>query len=165
MRVKALVALAVLALRRFAGRALDGCGRLYGPAGSPSLPVIRTRRSRVGFCGLRWAMVDAREQRLVKNEVMFRDLNERVAHAAEAQGVDDHVFEFLCECSNGDCTLRVRLTLSAYEAVRSDPAQFVVALGHELPEIENVVARTNEYQVVEKLGGAANYARIEDPRG
>jgi hypothetical protein len=109
--------------------------------------------------------VDAREQRLVKNEVMFRDLNERVAQSAHAQGVDDHVFEFLCECSNADCTLRVRLTLSAYETVRSDPTQFVVADGHELPEIESVVFRSSDYQIVRKLGGAASYARVEDPRG
>jgi len=109
--------------------------------------------------------VDAREQRLVKNEVMFRDLNERVARAAEAQGVDDHVFEFLCECSNADCTLRVRLTLSMYERVRSDPTQFIVALGHELPEIEDVVSRTADYQVVRKVGSAGGYARSEDPRG
>jgi hypothetical protein len=109
--------------------------------------------------------VDAREQRLVKNEVMFRDLNERVAHAAEAQGVGDHVYEFLCECSNADCMLRVRLTLSAYEGVRSDPTQFIVAFGHELPEIEDVVTRTSDYQVVRKAGSAAGYARTEDPRG
>ena len=70
---------------------------------------------------------------LAKNEVIFRDLNERIAHIAAPHG-DDHVYEFLCECSNVDCTLRLPLTLAAYEEVRAVPTQFVVAPGHELPE-------------------------------
>jgi hypothetical protein len=38
-----------------------------------------------------------------------------------------------------DCTLRLPLTITAYEQARRDPSQFIVALGHELPEIEEVV--------------------------
>jgi hypothetical protein len=108
--------------------------------------------------------VDAREQRLVKNEILFRDLNERVARIAEAHGDDGHVYEFLCECSNADCTLRVPLALDAYESVRADPTLFVVAPGHELPEIENVVSRTATYQIVTKLDEAADVASAQDPR-
>lgn len=53
---------------------------------------------------------------------------------------------------------------TAYESVRRDPAQFVVAPGHELPEIEVVVLRTKDYQVVRKQGEAAEVATEEDPR-
>jgi hypothetical protein len=110
--------------------------------------------------------VDAREERLVKNEALFRDINERIEEIAAAHGPDDeHLYEFLCECSNRDCTLRVRLPLSTYESVRRDATQFVVAAGHELPEIEVVVARFPEYQVVRKQGEAAAVAKEEDPRG
>jgi hypothetical protein len=112
--------------------------------------------------------MDAREERLAKNEIVFRDVNERiekmaVAHAQALRGRRD--LGFLCECSNVDCTLRLQLTLTDYEQARGDPAQFVVALGHELPEIEEVVFVGDDYQIVRKHGAAATLAEERDPRG
>lgn len=112
-------------------------------------------------------VVDAREERLVENEAMFRSINERIEEIAQAQAegpTDGHIYEFLCECSNADCTLRLPLSATAYELVRRDPTQFVVAPGHDLPEIEVVVFRTRDYQVVRKQGEAADVAAEEDPR-
>jgi hypothetical protein len=110
--------------------------------------------------------MDAREERLAKNEIVFRDVNERIEDMAVAQALllrDERDLGFLCECSNVDCTLRLRLTLTDYEQARSDPAQFVVALGHELPEIEEVVFIGDGYQVVRKQGAAAMIAEESDP--
>jgi hypothetical protein len=56
------------------------------------------------------------------------------------------------------------LTPAAYEDVRAIPTQFVVAPGHELPEIEEVLFRSDGYQVVKKRGDAAELATAEDPR-
>jgi hypothetical protein len=110
--------------------------------------------------------MDAREERLAGNEVLFRDINERIADVAEphASPRDEHVYEFFCECSNVGCDLRLPLTLAAYEAVRSEPTQFVIAPGHELPEIEAVVFRADAYEVVRKQGDAAELAEENDPR-
>lgn len=110
------------------------------------------------------ARVDAREQRLASNEILFREVNERIEHAAGTLVRDDHVFEFLCECSNLDCTLRLPLTLRVYETARREPTTFIVAPGHDLPEIEQVVARGDGYQVVRKQGGAAELVTANDPR-
>jgi len=98
------------------------------------------------------------------NEDLFRQINERIEDVASEHGPDEHRYEFLCECSNADCTLRVSLSSTAYESVRRDPAQFVLAPGHELPEIEVVALRTKDYQVVRKQGEAAEVATEEDPR-
>jgi hypothetical protein len=108
--------------------------------------------------------MDAREQRLARNETLFRSVNERIEEAATSSGIDQHTFEFFCECSNADCNLLLPMTVSEYEQVRADPKQFVVAPGHELPEIENVVARTDAYQVVVKEGEAAEFVTEHDPR-
>jgi len=108
--------------------------------------------------------MDARGERLAKNETVFRDVNERIEESAHAQAIDAHVFEFLCECSNVDCTLRLPLTIAAYEQVRAAPVQFVVAPGHELPEIEDVVYRGEGYQVVRKRGEAAAMVTELDSR-
>jgi hypothetical protein len=108
--------------------------------------------------------VDAREERLARNEVLFRNVNEQIEEIAVPQGQDAHVFEFVCECSNIDCTLRLPMTLAVYEEVRSDPTRFLVAPGHELPEIETVVSRAKGYQIVTKLGEAAELVSERDPR-
>jgi hypothetical protein len=110
--------------------------------------------------------MDAREERLARNEVLFRDINERIATIADPQSFprDAHVYEFLCECSNSACNLMLPLTLSRYEEIRRDPTQFLVAPGHDLPEIETVVSRGDDYQVVRKHGEAAEIAEESDPR-
>lgn len=108
--------------------------------------------------------MDAREERLARNETLFRSVNENIESAATSGLDDQHVFEFFCECSNVDCNLLLPMTVIAYERVRADPKQFVVAPGHELPEIENVVFRTNAYQVVVKQGEAAEFVVEHDPR-
>jgi hypothetical protein len=108
--------------------------------------------------------MDERERRLAKNESVFRAVNERIEQIAGEQGTDEHEFAFFCECSNVDCTLQLLLTLAQYEAARRDPAVFVVAPGHELPEIEEVVLRAAGYQLVRKHGEAAKLAEELDPR-
>ncbi len=109
--------------------------------------------------------MDSRETRLARNETLFREVNERIEQAVgAADRNDDHVYEFLCECSNADCTLFLPLTIAEYEAARSEPEQFIVAPGHELPEIESVIARNRGYQVVTKHGEAADYVTERDPR-
>ena len=110
--------------------------------------------------------MDAREERLARNELLFRDVNEGVELVAipmTAVG-EDRVYEFFCECSNIDCTLHLPIRLSDYEQVRSDSTQFLVAPGHELPEIEEVVLRTDDYQFVRKRGDAAELAAESDRR-
>jgi hypothetical protein len=108
--------------------------------------------------------MDAREERLARNESLFRDLNEQVELVAKPLDSEAHLFAFFCECSNVDCTLSMPMSLAAYEEVRADPTMFVVAPGHELPEIEEVVRRTPDYQVVRKRGEAARLVAEEDPR-
>jgi hypothetical protein len=109
--------------------------------------------------------MDPREERLAKNEIIFRDVNERIKDAADAgAAVDPHDLGFLCECSNVDCTLRLRVPVADYEQARSEASQFIVAPGHELPEIEHVVFLGEGFQIVSKEGAAAVLAEKRDPR-
>ena len=108
--------------------------------------------------------MDRRLERLAENEALFRAVNELIESAATQTVVDDHVFNFLCECADGGCTMLLPLSVSEYEQVRVDPVQFLVAPGHELPELERVVARHGAYEVVRKVGDAAEYVVRRDPR-
>jgi hypothetical protein len=114
------------------------------------------------------APVSASEERVARNEAVFREFNERVADMAasfDPQREGDALrIEFVCECGNLDCLERLTLTRTTYEQVRSDPRRFVVAPGHEDTEIERVVARLEGYTVVEKIAEAAEVAIEHDPR-
>jgi hypothetical protein len=57
-----------------------------------------------------------------------------------------------------------RAHVDEYEAVRRIPTHFVVAPGHDVPEIERVVEKTERYVVVEKVGDAGGFAVQLDPR-
>ena len=48
--------------------------------------------------------------------------------------------------------------------MRSDEAQFIVAPGHELIEVEDVVAEHEGWSLVRKRGEAAVIAAESDPR-
>jgi hypothetical protein len=112
--------------------------------------------------------VGAREERLAKNEALFREVNERVAEVAanfiEVEKRGGQV-EFTCECGRADCAEPIAMTVVEYEAVRALPTRFAVAPAHEQPEVETVVERHPSYFVVEKQDeDAQEVARETDPR-
>jgi hypothetical protein len=95
---------------------------------------------------------DLQRQRLAQNEEAFREINERITMRVERfQYLDTVVQTVICECSDEKCVERVSLTPKEYRFVRSKPDRFVVAPGHDEPEIERVIYRHDRYWVVEKL--------------
>jgi hypothetical protein len=107
--------------------------------------------------------VAEREERIGRNEVLFREVNERIEEFQSGEGVEGR-FDFLCECGDENCTEQIRLTLAEYEGVRSDPIQFVVLPGHEVPEMERIVQSGDRFSVVRKQEEAAEVAEQHDPR-
>jgi hypothetical protein len=106
--------------------------------------------------------VDPREQRVAKNEALFREVNERIKEVNEPL---EEASDFLCECGSRECTAPIALTRAEYERVRSVPTHFAVASGHVVPDVEDVVAENDRYVVVEKSAPSAARIAIEhDPR-
>jgi hypothetical protein len=103
------------------------------------------------------------ETRLARNEALFREVNERVADVSP-EGDGQGMVEFLCECADDACKEAIALLRSEYEAVRSDPRQFVVVPGHEVADIELVLTEGKRYAVVRKVGAAGELAEATDPR-
>ena len=107
------------------------------------------------------------EERLARNEAIFREINERTRSLQERFGPEDPTTsyeEFLCECGDQLCVERVKLTVEEYEGIRAGSTQFVVRPGHSIDRIEKVVAENDRYVVVVKLGDAAEVAADLDPR-
>jgi hypothetical protein len=109
--------------------------------------------------------MDARERRLAQNEALYREVNERISEQAERHDGRPHaLYQFLCECSNLDCNLRLDVTLGEYEAVRAFPRRFVIAPDHHLPDVEQIVADQGAFCVIEKEDEAGKLVEQLDPR-
>jgi hypothetical protein len=104
-----------------------------------------------------------RAERVAKNEILFRQVNERILAIENDRWRVDPV-DFMCECGNMECTRVVQISVDDYERLRSDASHFGVIPGHELPEVEQVVERHETYLVVEKEGDARVRAELADPR-
>ena len=105
-----------------------------------------------------------RDVRKGQNEAWFRDVNERLEDRAEQKGNDSTQFEIVCECAREECTDRISISFSDYESVRQGPTTFVVMPNHVDPSCELVVRSNARYEVVEKIGEAAEVAEHANPR-
>jgi hypothetical protein len=102
-------------------------------------------------------------ERRATTEALFRDVNERIAESAER--FDAEHTEFVCECSDPNCTHRVAASLAEYEQVRAEPTTFLIAPGHEQEDIEQVVADRGRYRIVDKVQTVVRRIVIRlDPR-
>ena len=110
--------------------------------------------------------MSSREERIGLNEAVFREVNERIEDLAETSDLKTQTLDLICECGDAGCVERISMTRAEYEELRSDPHQFAVHPGHEYPDIESVVARLKNYDVVRKDSGVAEQiAEQTDPRG
>lgn len=112
--------------------------------------------------------MDVEQLRRAQNEVVFREVNERIDELEAGLGdfakEDSRLIAFVCECPNQDCGESLEVTRRQYEAVRSDPRRFLVLPEHEDADVARVVERHANYFVVEKLDEAAEIAVEQDPR-
>src|SRR3954447_9784983 len=90
------------------------------------------RRGRAVGCR---AVTGPRPERRARNEASFRKVNEAIA-AGRARGDAAQPVAFVCECATVGCTVVLELTPGEYETVRSNPRRFLVATGHQAPDLE-----------------------------
>lgn len=100
---------------------------------------------------------------MAQNEAASREMNEQIEQA-HADSPGDY-FRIICECGNLDCTRVIAISISEYQAIRSDARLFAVLPDHVMPDVEDVVRRTDRFTVVRKHEGVpAEIAEQEDPR-
>ena len=105
-----------------------------------------------------------REERLAKNEIIFRTVNEAIEQKAiEMGGLNE--YQFICECSAATCFERISLTLRQYEHVRREGVRFFVTPGHENVEVEMVVGRTEHVFDRRKGRERRDRGRVRRPPG
>ena len=109
-------------------------------------------------------MLDARARRIAQNESRFREINERLQGGLKQLPDDGAPVPFVCECGNVTCSAAITVTLEEYERARQDPLLFLLLPGHEIPDVEHVLVRSDAYVVVRKDPGAAPLVEETDPR-
>lgn len=109
--------------------------------------------------------IDRSAERVGLNDATFRQANESISDAAEAQGMMNEI-PFLCECAEERCTEIVRLSHDEYEHIRRNGTDFLNAIGHEVAAgpYGEVIERNHRYVVVRKKGQAAEIVEDLDPR-
>ena len=106
---------------------------------------------------------EAFRRRVAANEALLREANEAIERGVW-RDEEHRVVRFRCECAQVECNQAVELTLTDYERVRANGRRFVIAPGHERPEVERVVEQHGAHMVVEKLGEGGSVAEATDPR-
>ena len=107
-------------------------------------------------------MTESREERIARNEAGFRSLNESLGGRVH----DPHTNRagFVCECGDMECAATLRVDMDRYEEVRADARLFLVAPGHETPDVEDVVQRTEGFLVVRKHADVDDVVHETNPR-
>jgi hypothetical protein len=95
--------------------------------------------------------MNARE--VLRNQHIFREVNERIAQITLRQEALDA--EFLCECGRHDCTSAITLDVNEYESLRAEDGFFILASGHAVEEVDRVVESRDGYEVVVAVGEVA----------
>jgi hypothetical protein len=105
--------------------------------------------------------LDARRIRAARNQSMFREVNERIVELSDRWA---SLPQFVCECESAQCAETLEATGEEYDRVRSDPACFLVARGHNVPDVEDTVSENDRFMVVRKVGEGELIAVRYDPR-
>lgn len=106
-------------------------------------------------------------QRAAENQSLYRSVNEQIEQLNAALGAvapNGDSYEWICECANTTCTLRISATLEEYEGVRNNPRTFIIAPGHLYPQVERVLNNNSRFMIVEKIDSGGEIAEALDPR-
>lgn len=97
-------------------------------------------------------MGDPAQERIAKNDMIFREANEHIRAKADEYQVQIHRIPFLCECPREDCTELVPLTIPEYSRVRANGSHFFTLPDHADAErpLGTVIRREDTYVIVEK---------------
>jgi hypothetical protein len=110
----------------------------------------KTVFSNAGF-GNEGGMSERSVERAARNQVRFREANERIDERRRELGVGSARFPLLCECEREECTQIISVRPEEYEAVREHPRRFLVVEEH-VGGGARVISRHGGFVVVEKEG-------------
>lgn len=110
-------------------------------------------------------MSEEQARRVGLNEALFRQVNEEIRGLASSFETEDGAMTVVCECGDSGCTDQIQVKVADYERIRGDSRLYIIATGHDIPDLESVVERQEGWDAVRKREGVpAELARETDPR-
>lgn len=94
--------------------------------------------------------MSAREERAIRNEELFREVNVHIADLEERIQHEGRLLSLICECARRGCAGPIEVDPITFERVHESPLWFLVTPGHEQTDIESVIERRAGYLIVEK---------------
>jgi hypothetical protein len=91
-------------------------------------------------------------ERRTRNQILFRDVNNRILDVTDLFSAED-TSDFLCECSDPECTETASLTVEEYRSIRAEPTHFVTTPGHFEPTVDEVIGRHDRFWIVTVVPG------------
>jgi hypothetical protein len=110
---------------------------------------------------------EQRRARIAANEALYRSVNEQLEGLNQAltPAAGDGSMVIICECGDLQCAEQIKVTVDTYESVRADPTLFIIVPGHEIDDVEDIVAHRDGFDIVCKHKGAGErVAEQTDPR-
>jgi hypothetical protein len=95
--------------------------------------------------------------RAAQNQLLFRQVNERIRELGEKVLNTVAQMDFACECDDPTCTETIELPLEEFARIDSTPNRFIVLPGHVDEDVEDVVARNGGYLLVAKRGAGEEF--------
>ena len=92
------------------------------------------------------------QDRLARNEAVFREVNEQI-NSLNEMGAKMPRFPIVRECARETCSETMLVDHGFYEAVRAYPECFIVKPRHVRPEVDDVVEAHGQMLVVAKKPG------------
>jgi len=93
--------------------------------------------------------LDGGDGAVLQRRALYRVVNDQIEQLGDRWDLHDGPLAVLCECGHPSCVARIELAKPVYDAIRRQPARFVLKAGHELPGVDRVVERVDGYVVTE----------------
>ena len=100
-----------------------------------------------------------RELRAAQNQMLFRSVNDRIKELGENILASVDELDFACECENSECIEPIRMPVAQFAAIEGVENRFMVLRGHEVPEVEDVIAERDGFVIVSKRGAGAEFVQ------
>ncbi len=91
-----------------------------------------------------------RVHRALRNEQLFRAVNEQIVDMTERFRTQLSDVDLVCECADTSCTGTIRVDIEEFSRIDRRENTFLVIPGHEDAEIEDVVGRNRGFHLVRK---------------
>jgi hypothetical protein len=91
----------------------------------------------------------------VRRQALFREVNEQIEKLSDGWELFDGSLSVLCECGRPGCNEPIDVPRTLYDDVRAAQNRFLLKAGHEIEDVDAVIARHDGYVIADRGDGEA----------